>query len=329
MKTSSSTLFRILGTAVVSARLLFVNPKMSGGSSGSPGCSSCPPRLVRLLAVPGSQPHRINDVLLLRPDATHTEQPRFENTAHVVFFPGDIQNFHQEMALQPEAAPWLSFSLERVAVVLGARFPGRHVWLVRPSRFYLQKFSCYANFVASDAFGAPKHSPNYGAVRHLRALLGHAMELAGIAKPLPSLENVPVPAPLPRGFSLILVGFSKGCVVLNQIVHELGTARADPELQKFLDCVSDMYWLDGGHPGTGETWVTDKQVLGKLASTRIAVHAHVTPYEVCDPGRPWVGREHRRFVKTLEELGACITHQLHFKDEPAAITNHFRVIEEF
>lgn len=230
------------------------------------------------------------------------------------------------MASQPEAAPWLSFSLERVAVILGSRFPGRHVWLVRPSYIHMHMFSCYANFVASDAFGAPKHSPNYGAVRHLRALLGHAMELSGITKPLPSLENT---AALPRGFSLILVGFSKGCVVLNQIVHELATARAEPELRQFLDCVSDMFWLDGGHPGSGETWVTDKQALSELASSRVAVHAHVTPYEVCDPSRPWVGREHRRFVKMLTDLGVCITHQLHFEDEPASITNHFRVIDEF
>lgn len=240
-----------------------------------------------------------------------------------------FQNFHQEMAMQPDASPWLSFSLERVALALGARFPGRHVWLVRPSRLHLHRFSCYVNFVSCDLFGAPKHSLDYGAVRHLRALLGHAMERAAIAEPLPPLGGASVPAPLPAGFSLILVGFSKGCVVLNQMVHELASARTHPELRQFLDSISDMYWLDGGHPGTGDTWVTDKQALAQLAASGVAVHAHVTPYEVCDPARAWVGREHRCFVKILQELGAHITHNLHFKDEPACIENHFRVIEEF
>lgn len=316
---------------IFTARSLCCVTVMSSSSSGSqgPGRAASPPgRLLRLSAVPGYEKHRLNDVLLLRPVPRETRATRSEN-AHVVFFPGDIQNFHQEMAMQPDASPWLSFSLERVALALGARFPGRHVWLVRPSLLHLHKFSCYTNFVSCDLFGAPKHSPDYGAIRHLRALLGYAMERAAIAEPLPPLGGASVPAPLPTGFSLILVGFSKGCVVLNQIVHELASAGTDPELRQFLASISDMYWLDGGHPGTGDTWVTDKQALGELASSGMAVHAHVTPYEVCDPARAWVGREHQCFVKTLEELGARITQNLHFEDEPACIANHFRVIEEF
>lgn len=69
---------------------------------------------------------------------------------------------------------------------------------------------------------------------------------------------------VPSGFSLTLVGFSKGCVVLNQMVYELAGARADPDLSHFVKSVSDMFWLDGGHPGGSETWVTDKQVGQRL-----------------------------------------------------------------
>lgn len=134
---------------------------------------------------------------------------------------------------------------------------------------------------------------------------------------------------IPSGFSLMLVGFSKGCVVLNQMVYELGGARADPQMSRFVKCISAMYWLDGGHPGGSETWVTDKQVLKELAASGVAVHAHVTPYEVCDPMRAWVGCEHGHFIKTLEDFGACPTKKLHFADEPPSIENHFRVIQEF
>ncbi|XP_066497368.1 mitochondrial protein C2orf69 homolog [Hoplias malabaricus] len=304
---------------------LFAVAQMSnmatGGGLQPPGSSALlPRRLLRLASVPGSEQHRLNDLLLLNP-----ESPRCDN-GHVVFFPGDIQNFQQEMALQPEAAPWQCWSLERVAVLLGTRFPGRHIWVVRASRMYLHKFSCYQNFVESNLFGAPEHSPDYGALRHLRGLLGHGMERAGLPNPLPPLGGA---APLPQNFSLILVGFSKGCVVLNQIVFELAGVRADLELRLFLDSITDMYWLDGGHPGGSKTWVTDKHALGELAASRVTVHAHVTPYEVRDPMRAWVGREHLCFVKTLEELNACITHKLHFEDEPASIENHFRVIKEF
>lgn len=79
-----------------------------------------------------------------------------------------VQNFQEEMALQPEGAQWLSWSLEQVAFSLGQRFPDRYVWVVRASRMYLHKFSCYHNFVESNMFGAPEHSPDFGALRHLR-----------------------------------------------------------------------------------------------------------------------------------------------------------------
>ncbi|XP_052004865.1 LOW QUALITY PROTEIN: mitochondrial protein C2orf69 homolog [Xyrauchen texanus] len=310
--------------------------KMNNAALCVPGTSCVrAPGLLRLTSVPGYDKNRVNDVLLLTP-LTRTQKECDNETenlrnvnAHVVFFPGDIQNFQQEMALQPDAAPWQSWSLERVALTLGHRFPGCHIWVVRASCMYLHKFSCYQNFVESNLFGAPEHSPDYGAIRHLRALLGHSMVQAGLPNPLPPLSDTSTPAPLPSGFTLTLVGFSKGCVVLNQIVYELAGAQADPELRLFLDSVSDMYWLDGGHPGGNETWVTDKCALGVLASSGMAVHAHVTPYEVSDPLRAWVGREHGHFIKTLEGLGACLSQKVHFEDEPASIENHFRVIQDF
>lgn len=159
-----------------------------------------------------------------------------------------------------------------------------------------------------------------------RSLLSHGMERASLPNPLQPQGGADS---VPSGFSLTLVGFSKGCVVLNQMVYELSGARADPQLSHFIKRIADMYWLDGGHPGGSETWVTDKQVLKEFASSGVSIHAHVTPYEVCDPMRAWVGREYGYFIKTLEEFGACPSKKLHFEDEPPSIENHFRVIQEF
>lgn len=75
------------------------------------------------------------------------------------------------MARQADGSRWLSWSLEQVALILGGRFPDRHVWVVRASHMYLHKFTCYRNFVESNMFGAPEHSPyapDYGAFCHLR-----------------------------------------------------------------------------------------------------------------------------------------------------------------
>lgn len=51
-------------------------------------------RLQKLLSVPGSDPRRVNDLLLLRPDAAAQSDPEAterSNNRHVVFFHGDIQ----------------------------------------------------------------------------------------------------------------------------------------------------------------------------------------------------------------------------------------------
>ncbi|XP_033842844.1 mitochondrial protein C2orf69 homolog [Periophthalmus magnuspinnatus] len=287
---------------------------------------SPPQELHRLGAVPGRDPNRTNDMLLLPPQI----QDHGSASKHVVFFHGDIQNFHEEMALHSDAAPWVGWSLEQAGRVLGRRFPDSHIWVVRASRMYLHKFSCYQHFVQCNMFGAPEHSgyeAGQGAFCQLRSLLSNAMTRANLPHPLPPPEGSDTT--IPPGFSLTLVGFSKGCVVLNQLVYELPGAQSDPLMSEFVQRISDMFWLDGGHPGGSETWVTNKAVLKELASSGISVHAHVTPYEVCDPMRAWVGREHEVFVKTLEEFGACPSKKLHFEDEPPSIENHFRVIQEF
>lgn len=51
-------------------------------------------RLQKLLSVPGSDPRRVNDLLLLRPDPGGQRDPEAKEKSsnrHVVFFHGDIQ----------------------------------------------------------------------------------------------------------------------------------------------------------------------------------------------------------------------------------------------
>ena len=71
---------------------------------------------------------------------------------------------------------WKQWNLESTAKILEKRFPNSFVWVVRPSRYHLNTFACYQNFVETNMFGVPDHrNPEYGALKHLRALLEAAV----------------------------------------------------------------------------------------------------------------------------------------------------------
>ncbi|KAG7157819.1 UPF0565 protein C2orf69 homolog isoform X2 [Homarus americanus] len=132
-----------------------------------------------------------------------------------------------------------------------------------------------------------------------------------------------------------IIGFSKGCVVLNQLITEFHTVTTVDKLKEhaqyaFLSKVHNMYWLDGGHAGGSNTWITSPFILKSLAAlTHINIHIHVTPYQVRDDQRPWIRRECKAFNDILKRAGAKVSYALHFEDEPASLVSHFRVLNEF
>ncbi|XP_029461898.1 UPF0565 protein C2orf69 homolog isoform X2 [Rhinatrema bivittatum] len=270
-------------------------------------------------------------------------------------------NYRNIMACHPENFRWERWSLENTAAVLARHFPNSHIWVIKSSRMHLHKFSCYDNFVASNMFGAPEHSTNFGAFKHLHALLVNAFTLAQNSvsqKSMYGVEDTEVPSstlvptctrngcpidnaeysqPLPISLGspsdkdslFTLIGFSKGCVVLNQLLYELNEAKADKDTNSFITNIKAMYWLDGGHSGGSNTWVTCPRILKEFAQTGITVHTHVTPYQVQDSMRSWIGKEHKKFVQLLTEYGVEINNQLHFTDEAPTLDNHFRVHDVF
>lgn len=78
----------------VAATTSFDPPGLRASASRDAHCGSPRQRLQKLLAVPGSDPSRVNDLLLLRPDSdgqNGSEQKEKSSNRHVVFFHGDIQ----------------------------------------------------------------------------------------------------------------------------------------------------------------------------------------------------------------------------------------------
>lgn len=260
---------------------------------------------------------------------------------HIIFFGGDVQDYPEEMQSHRDNGKYIRWNSLATAGRLCERFPGAMVFVVKPHQMHLKTFSVYSQFVQSNDFGVPTHSPDYGAWKtlirvYIQAVrialsdsLGSGTECIGedVGKEgsqvdycaLSSLSETPVH----------LIGFSKGCVVLNQLVHELTSVEGDKETQDFFSRVSAITWLDGGHSGGSNTWVTDQSVLQQLADHKVDIYIHVSPYQVKDEMRRWIGKEKRRFVEILRKAHAKVTDTLHFEDEPKSIENHFRILEVF
>ncbi|XP_062959842.1 mitochondrial protein C2orf69 homolog isoform X2 [Cynocephalus volans] len=305
-----------------------MNPGGSGGARCSPSAEGRRQQCLQLSAVPGADPQRSNELLLLAaagegqerrdlPGDRAKEEPQSPPQHHVLYFPGDVQNYHEIMTRHPENYQWENWSLENVATTLAHRFPNSYIWVIKCSRMHLHKFSCYDNFVKCNMFGAPEHSTDFGAFKHLYTLLVNAFNLS--QNSLLSKKNVNVwnkdskasncrssssPTtngcqgekernceqfdesvmsfypPSLNGASFTLIGFSKGCVVLNQLLFELKEAKKDKNIDTFIKSIRTMYWLDGGHSGGSNTWVTYPEVLKEFAQTGIIVHTHVTPYQI-------------------------------------------------
>ena len=198
--------------------------------------------------------------------------------------------------------------------------------------------------------GVPYHESTLRAVPHLRQLLYAAIrqflercKSQGTTLDL-SLEQI-------YQLPLVVVGFSKGCVVLNQIVHELpnyfpmpskqdidpkasssnGGEGRDSGLEErlFLERIKSIYWLDSGHSGDKEAWITATPLLQCLSQVGAEIHVHVSPHQVCCPSRPWIGEEKREFVRQLREMQVKVVDTLHFGDQPRSFEYHFKILNEF
>ena len=265
-----------------------------------------------------------------------------------------------------EISRWSEWCLENTCVILQKKYPHSAVWIVRPSRMLRNLFSSFHNFVESSITGVPTYSSNHGAILHLNHLLEDAVHQVKKAGRLElSVHNTLIQP-------VHIVGFSKGCVVLNQIAHELvnyysqepsklalghGNFPLSPRsrspspvstptghrshlalplgfaeleiLRLFVARIRGLTWLDAGHSGSCGAWVTEDDTLKTLASLRIPVQVHVTPHQVRDPMRVWIGEEEAEFVAKLRHFGAKVTETIHFETEERALEKHFRVLNVF
>ncbi|XP_055346879.1 mitochondrial protein C2orf69 homolog [Paramacrobiotus metropolitanus] len=259
--------------------------------------------------IPGS-PSRCNDLII---------SGRLNSGKAVVYFGGDIQDLEPAM-VSSGCSAYLAWSLENTATLLSSKFPDHLIVAVRPARKQDLVFSCFDNFVQSTAEISPsEYDPQYGASQHLDRLLS-------------SLQNL-----LRSTFQeLYIVGFSKGCVILNQLLHEAphildkdGSAGL-PVLSK----VKKLYYLDSGHASTVDFWVTDDQAVHAFVNLTSldAVHICNTPYQTERPGRPYYKLQLNLFADICRNLKVLKQQILLFGSKPfdqVTLEDHFQVLKLF
>lgn len=285
----------------------------------------CTRNMVRIVRNVEGLPKRVNDIIYCPPleldDGTDST---------VVFFPGDVQNYPELMECDPENKLYVKWNLMNVACMLQSHYKLYHVVVVKPSRMESNIYSCYDSFLRCDKFGVPLDVSYDCAVPHLEALLmntsTHLLEeqTVDVSSLLDNASSDLIDRYRwrPNESCISLIGFSKGCVVINQIIYELCRDLGSRFLKKNINSVS---WLDGGHGGSSKAWITEPNVLHTLASFPWKINVEVTPYQV--GRRDWVKNEENLFSTTLHSFGANIERRLHFASSPPSLLNHFRLLD--
>ncbi|KAA0203417.1 hypothetical protein HAZT_HAZT009810 [Hyalella azteca] len=264
-------------------------------------------------------------------------------------------NYVEQMdASEDYLRPW---DLDSVCEMLSSRKPNSHIMVVRPSRME-HMINYYDNFVTLNRFGGPDYLKGRHAIPHLFHLVHNTLktvqeppfrslitgrelisEDSNVCSNDASQDNAGNARQIHGDAidSISLVAFSKGCIVLNQLVTELYLLSELPEeLQtlytNFLKKVSEIAWLDGGHQGREGAWITNPNFLKKLLAflPQLLVTIHVTPYQMHDATRPWIGNECRRFESLCRTAGGNVSFTLHGGDiKNPSIRTHFMALDAY
>lgn len=163
----------------------------------------------------------------------------------------------------------------------------------------------------------------------------------------------------------MLLGFSKGGTVLNQLVTELGFAPAQltedvslanknvtnggfssqPQDQiipnskdGFLNSIAEFHYVDVGLNTEG-AYVTNQDVIHKISerllqgAPGIRFFLHGTPRQWCDRDRIWIRKEKDEFFQLLKEAARknmgklYIRERLYFGNKLPDLQIHFEIIE--
>ncbi|KAJ4746512.1 hypothetical protein LUZ62_051066 [Rhynchospora pubera] len=165
---------------------------------------------------------------------------------------------------------------------------------------------------------------------------------------------------IPRASSskTIILGFSKGGTVVNQLVTELAylatrhTSNSPgtdvPQIsdccmfptssEGFLNSISEFHYIDVGLNCSG-AYLTDKSIFRNLSNyvvnndKYIRFFLHGTPRQWCDPYRPWIRQEKDLMLHLLSEECSRsegklkVIERLYCGDKNSSLRMHFEIID--
>eukprot|EP00887_Chlorella_sp_A99_P007488 scaffold2.g7488.t1 len=275
----------------------------------------------------------------------------------LVFFGGDrVEPQQLPPPLRPLQTP------AGMADALAAKFPGHSLLLVEPTSVARGGSACYSTLLHKLSPSGEPHghqAAGFRAAQQLWALV----EAARLARP-PRDSNAGADAPPPPCPPVQLAGFSKGGVILNQLLLELarlqeesgargcclcaleagsaahreghgaapiliaGAAGALP----LLAAVRRLHFLDVGLNTTG-AYCTDGAAIAQLGrrceSHRLEVVLHGTPRQWDDLRRPWIRREAAELAQACRRAAVRVAVRACCTGRPPDLATHFTCLVEF
>ncbi|XP_072956489.1 uncharacterized protein [Typha angustifolia] len=304
----------------------------------------------------GGPPLRIAVSLLLSPSSKTLAVP----SVNAIFFKGDRVEGTGDPVIEK-----LSDS-RNIAGMLVAKLGGAaNAWVVDASTF-AGPFAIYKEMIPSvNSRGEPKRYDPTGfpASSSIVAVLTNCVDqiknvmLRSKTREAATNKHIPT-SPLPTSSpKTVILGFSKGGTVVNQLSTELahfssksprGSTNSrfsssedriiPSSSDNLLFSISEFHYVDVGLNCTG-AYLTDRIVTKMIAdhlllsNKTIRFTFHGTPRQWCDLNRPWIQKEKDTMRRLLEdEVQRCegklqVSERFYLANQPPTLRMHFEIIE--
>ncbi|KAL6911919.1 hypothetical protein ACP4OV_000724 [Aristida adscensionis] len=337
-------------------------PVASNSGDPAAGAGAGMDRWTGVLHVPLSRSgplFRVAASLILSPSRT-LAVPR----ANAILFTGDRVRGTGDPAIErlSDAA--------HLAGVLAGKLPGETNAWVLDAPCFAGPFAIYRQLVPSvDSLGDPKgYDPSgFPAATGVASILEHGIaeiqnKISGCSSKDLAVNQHPSSSTLSQcPPKTIVLGFSKGGVVSNQLVTELSCWAAESaknsvnvsqqnpshlaynlfaptSISDVLSSISEFHYVDVGLNCAG-AYITEHGVIEEIrnyvlqAGKNLRFVLHGTPRQWCDPDRPWIRKEKDVMLRLLQdEAQRCEGRLLpsekkYFDGKPRSLRMHFEILE--